>query len=353
MGLPAGTLNETYQQRKALLRTRAQWLLFIVFLVFLFALPLFTPIPLLGMLNIMGIFLVAVLGLQIIMGYCGLVSLGQAAFMGIGAFFGCLAAMKYGTPLWASFIIGGLAASLCGLIFAAPAIRVKGMYLAITTMAFQFIFHFVFMRVPKEWLLGMVGGFNVKAPTIMGVKVTSEASFYWLIFSIVALVAFFTFNIIRSRFGRAFMAIRDNDLAAEVMGINIFVYKLLAFVVGTFFAGIAGVLWGFYMRYVNVEQFTLFHSVWMVGMLVVGGLGRGILGAIVGTIFLRSIQEIVNVTGPILAATFPQLGHEVWWAFMNFFVGLVIVLFLIFEPRGLAHRWEIFKRFYRLWPFPY
>jgi len=301
----------------------------------------------------MGVFMVAVLGLQILVGYCGQMNLGQSAFMGVGGLMGCLAAMRFNLPVEAALIIGGLAGSVYGLIFAIPAIRVKGYYLALTTLAAQLIFNFVFTRLPKEFFLGTYGGFPVSSPRLLiGIQLTSPASMYYLILVVVVIAVFVATNITRSKLGRAFMAIRDNDVAAQVMGVNIVFYKFLAFSICAFFAGVAGVLWGYTMRYVGVEQFTLIHSVFMLGMLIVGGLGS-ILGAILGTVFLRTLQEIINTVGPSLAMAIPQLGAGIIFALMNFLVGVIIILFLIFEPRGLSHRWRIFQRFYRLWPFPY
>jgi branched-chain amino acid transport system permease protein len=351
--LPSGTFPEKYEQDKAIIRTRLQWGLFLGFLVLLAFVPVLVSDATLGMLSLMGIFMVVVLGLQILVGYCGQINLGQSSFMGVGGLMGCLAAMRLNLPVEAALIIGGLAGAVYGLIFAIPAIRVKGFYLALTTMAAQLIFHFIFTRVPKEFFLGTYGGFPVASPTLLtGMQLTSPGSMYYLVLVVVAVSVFVATNITRSRLGRAFMAIRDNEVAAQVMGINIVLYKFLAFVICAFFAGVAGVLWGYYMRFVGVDQFTLVQSVFMLGMLIVGGLGS-ILGAILGTAFLRTLQEIVNAVGPSLAMAIPQLGAGIIFALMNVMVGLVIILFLVFEPRGLAHRWRILQRFYRLWPFPY
>ncbi len=351
--LPSGTFPENYEQDKAIIRTRLQWGLFVSFLVLLGFVPVLVSDATLGILSLMGIFMVAVIGLQILVGYCGQINLGQSSFMGVGGLLGCLVAVRLNLPVEAALIIGGLAGAVYGLIFAVPAIRVKGYYLALTTMAAQLIFHFIFTRVPQEVYLGTYGGFPVTPPKLItGAQLTSPASMYYLILVVLAVLVFVATNITRSKLGRAFMAIRDNDVAAQVMGINIVLYKFLAFFICTFFAGIAGVLWGYYSRYVSVEQFTLVQSVFMLGMLIVGGLGS-ILGAILGTIFLRTLQEIVNAIGPTLALVVPQLGAGIIFALMNVMVGLIIILFLIFEPRGLAHRWRIFQRFYRLWPFPY
>ncbi len=351
--LPCGTYSENYKQDKAFVRTRLQWGLLLAFLVLLAFVPVFVPEEWIGALCLIGILTIAVLGLQILVGYCGQINLGQSSFMGVGGLLGCLAAMRLGLSVEPSLIIGGLAAACYGLIFAIPAVRVKGMYLALTTLAAQFVFHFVFTRIPREFFLGNWGGFPVASPKLLtGTVLASAASMYYLIICCAVIFTFFAVNITRSRLGRAFMAVRDNEVAAGVMGINVAFYKFLAFAICAFFAGVAGVLWGFYMRFVNVEQFTLFHSIWMLGMIIVGGMGS-VLGAILGTVFLRAIQEAISVIGPELVEAFPRLDVGLVFASMYFILGLVIILFLIFEPRGLAHRWRLFQRFYRLWPYPY
>jgi branched-chain amino acid transport system permease protein len=165
-------------------------------------------------------------------------------------------------------------------------------------------------------------------------------------------LTFLAVNITRTKAGRAFIAIRDNDIAAEVMGINIFRYKLLAFAIGTFYAGIAGALMAHQWRFINTDYFQLMDAIWYLGMLVVGGLGSN-LGPIFGAVVYRGLGYAVDSLSPTLAEAIP-FGHPEQFAIFGLFVfSLVIILFLIFEPRGLAHRWHIFKASYRLFPFSY
>jgi len=351
--LPSGTITEKYEQDKAIIRTRLQWGLFAGLFILLFALPFFMPLGWLGALNLACIYLIAVLGLQIITGYCGQINIAQSAFMGVGGLLGATAATRLNLPFEAAIIIGGLAATVYGVIFALPAIRVKGFYLAVTTLAAQFIFEFIFVHIPPEFFGGLHGGLHVgEIRLLTGTTISSHTELYYLIMGITVLFTFFAVSITRSKLGRAFMAIRDNDIAAQVMGINISFYKFVAFAISSFFAGVSGVLLAYYMRWTNVEQFSLFLSVWMLGMLIVGGLGS-ILGAIIGTITLRILQEFASTLGTKLAMVVPSLGAAVWFPLMNLLIGLVIIIVLIYEPRGLAHRWRLFQRFYRLWPFPY
>jgi len=351
--LPAGVLTESYSQDKAIIRTKFRWCAFFGFLLFLAFLPTFISRAWLGAISLTAIYLIAVLGLQVVVGFCGQINLGQSAFMGVGGIIGCVAATKYHVPFEISLLIGGAAATVFGLFFALPAVRVKGFYLALTTLAAQFVFDFIFVRIPPEFFGGLYGGLHVDSITLLtGHTVTSHEATYYVMMFLAGLFVFFTLNIYRSRLGKAFMAIRDNENAAGVMGVNVTYYKFLSFVVASFFAGVSGVLMGFYMGWTNVEQFSLFLSVWMLGMIIVGGVGT-VLGAIMGTVVLRGLQEAVNVLGPYLSAVFPNLASAVWFPMMNLIIGVIIVLVLVFEPRGLAHRWRIIHRFYWLWPFPY
>lgn len=347
--LPCGTFPERYEQDKAIVRTRLQWGLLVSFLILLFTLPLFLPTRFIGMINIAAIFLVAVVGLQITTGYAGQVNLGQSAFLGMGAYMTAFFAANLGLPFWLTIPIGGVSAAIFGAIFGLPAVRVKGFYLALTTLAATFIFHFMMLRLPG---FGAASGIGLPAATIGDLRLVSYEAQYYLIMVITVVMVFFAYGVVRSRVGRAFTAIRDNDNAAQILGINLFYYKTLAFIIGTFYAGIAGGLWAYNIRFVSAEQFTLFQSLWFVGMIIVGGMGS-ILGAIFGTILLRGLEELITWLGPTLAVIFPEIGGNIYFAGMNLILGGAIMLFLIFEPKGLAHRWNIFKNAYRLWPFPY
>ena len=347
--LPCGTYPERYEQDKAIVRTRLQWGLFIGFLVLLFASPQFLPDRFIGMINMAGIILVAVVGLQITTGYAGQINLGQVAFLGMGAYMTGFVASRFGLPFWLAIPCGGIGAALFGTIFGLPAVRVKGFYLALTTLAAVFIFHFMMLRMPG---FGGATGIGVPAASIGGFRLISPQSQCYLIMIVAGIMVFLAYGLVRSRVGRAFTAVRDNDNAAQILGVNLLYYKTLAFVIGTFYAGIAGALWAYNLRFVSVEEFTLFNSLWYVAMIIVGGMGS-ILGAIYGTVLLRGLEELVTWLGPTLHAAFPGVPGEVYFAGMNIVLGGIIIIFLIFEPKGLVHRWSIFKATYRLWPFPY
>jgi branched-chain amino acid transport system permease protein len=351
MTLPAGVHALTYSQDQALIRTRMQWQCFAGFLILLFALPLFAGGRVIGIMNVMGIMMIGVVGLQITIGYAGQTNLGQSAFMGVGAYVCGALALHLNLPLWVNIAIGGVSAAVFGAIFGLAAVRIKGFYMALTTIAAQYIFSFVMIKLPKS-MFGQAEGLRLEPASLMGWTFDTDSKMYYLIFIVALFMIYGAWGLARSRSGRAFVAVRDNDNAAEIIGINVYYYKALAFFIGAFYAGVSGGLWAYYIRYIQADQFTLWLSVWYVGMLIVGGLGS-ILGAMIGTVVIRILQEFITLIGPQLAEIFPHVGGQVVFASMNMLLGGIIILFMIFEPRGLVHRWNIIKESYRIWPFPH
>ena len=350
--LPCGIHFDSYSKEKAYIHTRVQWVCFLAFLIFLLFLPQILSVRFIAMVNIMAIMCIAVVGLQITTGYAGQINLGQSAFMGMGAYVCATLVYNWHLPFWVTIPAGGLGGAMLGAVFGIPALRIKGFYLGLTTIAAQVMFPLLIMHMPLSWF-GGGQGLRIEAPRLWDITLNTDQSIYYLIMGVACIMILFAFNLVRGRVGRAFVSIRDNEITAELMGINVFSFKTLAFFIGAMYAGVAGGLWAYYIRYVGADQFTLYYSVWFVGMLIVGGLGN-ILGAILGTIFIRSLQETVTYLGPFLAKVVPQLGGaNVWFAGMNIFLGGIIILFLIFEPRGIYHRWCILKTNFRIWPFPY
>jgi branched-chain amino acid transport system permease protein len=236
-------------------------------------------------------------------------------------------------------------AGIVGIIFGLPSLKVKGFYLIVSTVAAYFIIIWFILQFRN--ITGGGDGLAVPRPEIGDFVFRSKASYFYLVMIIACLATFVAKNIVRTRAGRAFIAIRDNELAAEVMGVNLWSYKLLAFFIGCVFAGVAGALMVHYVAFACVDQFPFMNSVWYLGMLIVGGMGST-TGVIFGVVALKLLDELVTIVGPILAvAVAPQAAASLGLIMR----GLVIIIFLIFEPRGLAHRWEMVKAYYRLWPF--
>jgi len=346
---PAGTYDTSYAQDMAIVRTRAQWIILALFLIFIIAFPHFSGRYWTGIFSLTGIVLIAIFGLHITTGLCGQINLGQTAFVAAGAYTSALLTTKLGLPFLVALPCAGIMAGIVGLIFGAPSLKIKGFYLAMSTLAAQFIIIWIILHTE---FLGAAVGVTVPYASVGGFVFDTDTKMYYLIVALTLIAGLAALNLTRTRTGRAFTAVRDNDLAAEVMGINLFYYKLLAFFIGCFYAGIAGSLWAHYYSYIQPLQFTLKDSVWYLGMIIVGGAGST-LGAVLGTVFIRLLDVFANYISPILAATFPLIRMNVTYATGAVLFALVIIVFLIKEPRGLAHRWQLLKASYRLWPYAY
>jgi branched-chain amino acid transport system permease protein len=240
-------------------------------------------------------------------------------------------------------------AALAGLVIGIPSLRVKGLYLCIATLAAQFIFEFIFIH--WESMTHGIRGINVPAPTIGAFAFDTEKEYYYLTLTIAVLAIGFARNLVRSRVGRAFVAIRDRDLAAEIMGISLFRYKLTAFAISSFYAGLAGALWVNFMRIVTPEQFPFHLSIQYLAMVIVGGIGS-VLGSIFGAIFMTLTPELLNVISGAVSKAYPAMG-QFFIPMKEVVFGSLIVIFLIFEPLGLAEIWRRIKAFFLLWPFSY
>lgn len=348
---PAGVFSTSFTQDQALIRTRAQAVSLALLIAVLFALPLIFDIRIVAVMTSMLITAVVVIGLQINTGLAGQINLGQAAFMGVGAYATALLASKAGLPFWAALPLGGVCAALFGLTFGLAAVRIKGFYLALTTIAAQILFHFFVLNLPASWLGGS-NGITLEPANLFGYSFDSDVSIYYLCLILASIMIAGAYGIARSRHGRIFAAVRDDDVASGMMGIHVVRTKALAFLVGAFYAGIGGGLWAYYVRFVAIDQFTLIHSIWFIAMIIVGGMGT-ITGALIGVFVIRLIQELITSVGPTLVENFSFFSGDTVFAAMNIFLGGVIAGFLIFEPRGLMHRWNILKRSYRMWPYPY
>ena len=345
MGFRSGTFRENYGQDMAIFRSRLHWGVLLVFLLFLLACPLFFSDRILTIMTMMGIAIISVHGLNILTGYCGQISIGHVGFMAVGAYTSAILTAKLGWSFWPALPCAALSAGIAGLIFGLPSLKIKGFYLIMATIAAHFII--IWFIIQLYSLTGGPDGLAVPKPRIGGYVLSSKASYFYLVMVMACLATFFAINIGRTRAGRAFVAVRDNDLAAEVMGISLWTYKLQAFFIGCVYAGVAGVLLVHYYAFASVDQFPFMDSVWYLGMLIVGGMGST-TGAILGAVSLKLLDELVTIVGPILSAV---IAAQAAASLALITRGLVIILFLIFEPRGLAHRWGMIRAYSRLWPF--
>lgn len=335
----------------AIARTRFQITISIIAAVLFFVVAPFVLSPqIMSKINIIGIIIVGALGLNILTGYCGQLNFGQSAFLAVGAYLSAMLVHHLNWNWFASVPVAVVGTALFGMIFGLPSLRIKGFYIAVTTMAAFFIVMFLLVRGGD--ITGGISGLAVTNVQIGDFVFDNEQKFFYLIMFFMVLAIFFAKNLVRGRVGRAFVAIRDNDLAAELMGVNIFKYKLIAFAACSAYAGLAGAMFSAYYGYVSADQFTFAESIWYIGYIIVGGLGS-ITGTIFGVIFLKVIEFILRGIGPSISEMLPAIGTSFLSSSLVMFFGLIIVLFLVFEPRGLYHRWELTKASIRFWPFTY
>jgi branched-chain amino acid transport system permease protein len=301
------------------------------------------------------IFALAALGLNILTGYAGQLSLGTAAFMAVGAF------MAYNFVLrmpWLgiipSFILAGICAAAVGIVFGLPSLRIKGFYLAVATLACQFFVLWAIQRIGWFTNDSATGVITAQTVEIFGYTFDSPESKYLLTLGIVAVLALLAKNLMRSETGRAFMAVRDMDVAASVIGIPMMKTKLLAFAISSFYCGVAGALYAYtYLGTVEPEAFTLDLSFRILFMIIIGGVGS-ILGSFLGAAFITLLPIFLNVLFGAASHTFGlDISHAIVSNIELMIFGGLIIFFLIVEPHGLARLWQIAKEKLRLWPFPH
>jgi len=330
----------------------------ILFLVFLAVLPwLVRKYHLLGMsvyiVNPITIHALVAVGLNILVGYTGQVSLGHAGFFAIGAFTTIILILKAGFPVWIALPVAGLISSGFGFLLGLPALRLKGPYLAIATLGFGMTVTTTIKHL--EFFGGRMG---LQAPKLnfFGTPM-KDIHLYYLIMAIAVVMVIGAIKLIKTRVGRAFIAIRDSDIAAEAMGVNLTYYKTLAFAVSAFYTGIAGGLYAFILGFINPESFHLIMSIMFLAMVVIGGLGS-IMGSIAGAalmtyldIKLQAIQDIPGI-GPALVSfsqKYMNVGGISNVAVIVF--GLIMILIVLFEPLGIFGFWIRVKRYWKTWPF--
>jgi len=295
------------------------------------------------------IFSLAALGLNILTGYAGQLSLGSAAFMAVGAFSAYNFVLRVpGLPLLAAFILGGLCAAAVGIVFGLPSLRVRGVYLAASTLATQFFVVWALTKVRWFTNYSSSGVITAQKMQILGVDFDTPVSKYLLVLSIVAVLALLAKNMVRSNMGRCWMAVRDMDVAAEVIGIRLMRAKLLAFAVSSFYCGVAGALYAYaYLGTVEPEAYSLDLSFRILFMVIIGGLGS-VMGSFLGAAFIVLLPVLLNTLAHAASISTAVASNLELMVF-----GALIVFFLIVEPHGLARLWSIGKEKLRLWPFPH
>lgn len=344
----SGHYKETYVADAALLDSavRAAWASALV--VALLAFPWLAGDYWVYMACLLGINVIAAVGLNLLTGYTGLLSIGHAAFMAVGAYAAAVASLRFGLPFWLAIPAGGLAAAFVGILVGLPSLRIKGLYLAIATLAAQVIVLFLI----REWA-GVTGGdtgLTLQPATLGGFRFDDDRKVYYLVIPIAVALCLFARNLFRTRIGRAFIAVRERDYSAEVLGVNLLRTKLLAFALSSFYAGVAGALMAFFFKLVNPEQFTFGVSIFFLAAIIVGGLGS-ILGSILGAVFMTLVPEVLKLAAGLAPGAGGAQGAVLLAPIRELVFGLLIVGFLIFEPHGLAEIWRRIRETARLWPF--
>ena len=344
-----GDFKQTYKDDMRVLQTRFIRFWVYGFVVFLYVFPLIASTYVVSLANVIGIAVIGSLGINIVTGFTGQISLGQGAFLGVGAFACSYFMREWGIPFWFAMPMAGLVTAAIGMVFGIPSLRLKGLYLAIATLAAQFILEYLFLHL--EPITGGSNGVYFPSPEAGSFVFDTDQAMYYLIISVAVMSVIFTTNLFRSKDGRAFVAVRDHYLSAEIMGIQLFKYRLLSFAISSFLVGVAGSLWGAYTQYITPEHFTIAESINYLAMIIIGGLGS-VLGSIYGAIFMTLLPQALTVATSAMANIYPGVGDLIM-SFKDGVFGLMVILFLIFEPDGIAHRWKLIKAYWKLYPFSY
>jgi len=361
--LPCGHYHQNYEKDQGwwqtpLIKIKMVLLLLVVFV----AIPLVLPGYWIGVCTMVGYTIMGALGVQLLIGYTELITLGHGAFIAVGSYTATILVLHFPWPEfivdWGlaypiSIVAAALTAGIWSVIFGLPCARVKGFYLILTTIAAQFITVDFILTQYVSKIGGRAQSFSLPPGTIQigPWEMTGDVKPYLFMAVLVSLMIMVLSNLLRSRVGRAWMAIRDNDIAASTMGINVYLYKILAFFVAGAMAGVAGAFWLSNTAAISPEHFPWFWSLWLVGVILIGGVGS-IHGAVFGSLFMVLIMEFLQMGVIPLSEYYPKLLFS--FAFLKKAVfGLAICAFLIFEPHGLAYRWWQIKNYFNLWPFSY
>jgi len=367
--LPSGIYFESYKEDQRWWRTPFIKGKMILMVVLLIVFPYLVDEQWLSVAYTINYYILAALGVQLLIGFCGQITLGHAAFVAVGGYTSSMMVLFIPWPQFMmdagivypiSIVCAGLAAALWSVLFGLPSARVKGFYLIMTTMAAQWITVPLVITQYVAQIGGRGQAFSLP-PGLLKIGpwvIDTDTKIYYFSVFMVALGLLAMGNLVRSKMGRAWIAIRDNDIAAETMGVNIVAYKLFAFFVAGFFAGIAGSYWISASYAVSPENYEWFYSLWWVGIILIGGVGS-VQGIVFGSAFVVLVFKFLEMgtmtATDMLMGSYPQLG----WVttkiifFKECAFGLAIVLFLMYEPNGLSYRYWQLKNYFNLWPFSY
>lgn len=346
-------LKTNYFEDLRLFDTKVQVFWTAVLLIGLFALPFLVKSYYLTIVNLMAIHVIVALGLNLLVGNTGQISLGHAGFVAIGAYT-TVFLLKFGVPILIAILIAGAIAALFGALLGIPALELEGPYLSIATLAFGIAVTIIIGRLD---MLGGRMGVNVPKVNFNWTGLKYDFSLYYFIITIAIIAVILTRNILKSRIGRAFQSIRDSDIAASAIGVNLTKYKIYSFAISAAYAGVAGSLWALYLGFINPTLFTFILSITFLAVIVLGGLGfvaGSVMGAVVMTFLTLQLENVVEI--PFLGTLVQKFSHafmmpdavsNVSWVF----TGLILILVVIFEPLGLYGIWLRVKLYWKRWPF--
>ena len=350
---PCGDFRISYAADMSMFQDKSSFYLTLLGVFLLILSPLIFDSYIISLLTYIGFYGIAVLGLNILVGFTGQISVGHAVFFGFGAFASAWLSNKFFVPVWLAIPLAATMTAFVGLIFGIPAARVKGLYLAIATLAAQFIMEDFFARA--AWFTGGVDGASAKPFQLFNFYFDSDQRYFYVVLFWLIVSYVLATNLMRTRDGRAFLAVRDHYLSAEMMGINLMKYRILSFGISSFFAGLGGALYGHYLSFVSIEEFNIQLSIFFLAMIIIGGLGS-IRGSLMGAAFMVLLPEVMDYLTRSLSDTSldQMLSLSSAIPFIKeASIGLVIILFLIFEPNGLAYRWGQIRAWFKLYPFSY
>jgi branched-chain amino acid transport system permease protein len=344
----SGYFRTGYAQDLALIQTRSEWVALAIFVLALATFPFLASAFYLDLACQVFLAAIGALSLMLLTGHAGQISLGHAGLIAAGAFTAGILFNEFHAPFFVTLPAAAAAGAVLGIIFGLPSLRLRGLYLAVSTLALYFVV--AYLGGEYESKRGFSTGIMIDPPQLAGFALRNPRAWYFVLLVAAALTLIFCANLLRSRTGRAWRAIRAHETVAEALGIGIANYKLLAFVISSAMAAVAGALFAYYRGFVSVEAFSLFLSIQYVAMIIVGGMGS-LLGAILGAVFVTLLPYGIE-------AGLMRLPHADAYAGTLFAIdysafGVVMILFLVFEPLGLVGIWRRLQNYFLLWPFKY
>jgi len=341
-------LNENYSSLIALTDSKVVWGWSALLIAVLLLLPMLLGSYAMSLSTRILIAVIGAVGLNLLNGTTGLVSIGQSGFLAVGAYTNALLISDFGWPSELSIPMAGIMAAAFSLLVGIPSLRLRGLYLAITTMAFAFIVNHAILSATKL-THGTKGVFLPEKVTFFGIQLISDNGLYYVTLGICILLVLVALNLLRSRIGRAWMAIRENDIAARVMGVNLVTYKLLAFMASSFFVGIAGAMMSLQYQFINTDIFTLLLSIEALAMIILGGMAS-VAGAIIGAVFLTILPEVIRFGVGLLREDLLDMFSKYIFEVRAMLYGIIIVVVLRFEPDGMIGIWNRVKKYWTNWP---